>query len=55
MYQEKENILPAMKATAKSIAAYLPVLDFAINFYEEKKSKMAQRKISRLEEFYHSL
>ena len=55
MYQEKENILPAMRAIAKSIANYLPVLDFAINFYEEKKSQKAQRKIIRLEKFYHSL
>jgi hypothetical protein len=31
MYQEKENILPIMKATAKSIAAYLPVLNFALS------------------------
>lgn len=55
MYSEKENILPAIKATARSIANYLPVLDFAINFYEEKKSQKAQRKIIRLEKFYHSL
>ena len=55
MYSEKENILPAMRAIAKSIANYLPVLDFAINFYEEKKSQKAQRKIIRLEKFYHSL
>ena len=55
MYQEKENILPIMKATAKSIAAYLPVLNFALNFYEEKKTQAAQRKVSRLEEFYCTL
>lgn len=55
MYQEKENILPAMKATAKSIAANLPVLNFAINFYEEKKAQAAQRKVLRLEEFYQTL
>lgn len=55
MYQEKENILPAMKATAKSIAAILPVLNFAFIFYEEKKALAAQRKVSRLEEFYRTL
>ena len=55
MYQEKENILPAMKATAKSIAANLPVLNFAINFYEEKKAQAAQRKVLRLEKFYLAL
>lgn len=55
MYQEKENILPAMKAIANTIAAYLPVLSFALNFYEEKKSQAAQRKILRLEEFYRIL
>ena len=55
MYQEKENILPAMKAIAKSIAANLPVLNFAINFYEEKKAQAAQRKVLRLEEFYRTL
>ena len=55
MYSEKENILPAIKAIAKSIANYLPVLDFAINFYEERNNQIARRKIIRLEEFYHSL
>ena len=55
MYQEKENILPIMKATVKSIAAYLPALDFLLNFYEEKKAQAAQRKVLRLEEFYHTL
>lgn len=55
MYQEKENILPAMKAIAKSIAAYLPILNFAFIFYEEKKSQAAQRKVLRLEEFYRTL
>lgn len=55
MYQEKDNILPLMKATANSIAAYLPILNFALKFYEEKKSQVAQRKIARLEEFFHSL
>lgn len=55
MYQEKENILPAMKATAKLIAANLPVLNFALYFYEEKKAQAAQRKVLRLEEFYRTL
>ena len=55
MYQEKDNILPLMKATAYSIAAYLPVLNFALKFYEEKKSQVAQRKIARLETFFTSL
>ena len=55
MYSEKENILPAMKAIAKSIAAFLPVLNFAFVFYEEKKSQVAQRKVFRLEEFYRTL
>ena len=55
MYQEKENILPAMKAIANTIAAYLPLLSFALNFYEEKQSQAAQRKILRLEEFYRIL
>ena len=55
MYQEKDNFLPLMKATAYSIAAYLPVLNFALKFYEEKKSQVAQRKISRLEKFFTSL
>lgn len=55
MYQEKENILPAMKAFANTVAAYLPVLNFALNFYEEKKSQTTQRKILRLEEFYRIL
>ncbi len=55
MYQEKENVLPIMKATAQSIATYFPVLNFALNFYEEKKSQGVQRKVLRLEEFYHSL
>lgn len=55
MYQEKENILPAMKAFANTVAAYLPVLSFALNFYEEKKNQAAQRKILRLEEFYRIL
>ena len=55
MYQEKDNILPAMKAIAKTIASYLPVLGFALSFYDEKKSQVVQRKICRLEEFYQSL
>lgn len=55
MYQEKENILPIMKATAKSIAAYFPVLNFALSYYEEKKAQVAKRKIARLEEFYRTL
>lgn len=55
MYQEKENILPIMKAAAKSIAAYLPVLNFALNYYEEKITQVAQRKVKRLEEFYRTL
>lgn len=55
MYQEKENILPAMKAFANTVAAYLPVLSFALNFYEEKINQAAQRKILRLEEFYRIL
>lgn len=55
MYQEKENILPIMKATAKSIAAYLPVLNFVLNYYEEKKTQVAQRKVKRLEEFFRTL
>ena len=55
MYQEKENILPTMKAIANTIAAYLPLLSFALNFYEEKQSQAAQRKILRLEEFYRIL
>ena len=55
MYSEKENILPIMKATAKSIAANLPVLNFALNYYEEKKTQVVQRKVKRLEEFYRTL
>jgi hypothetical protein len=55
MYQEKENILPVMKATAKLIAANLPVLNFALYFYEETKAQAAQRKVLRLEEFYRTL
>ena len=55
MYQEKENILPAMKAIAKTAASYLPIINCAINFYEEKKSQVAQRKLKRLGNFCQSL
>lgn len=55
MYQEKENILPAMKAIAKTAASYLPIINCAINFYEEKKSQVAQRKLKRLGDFCQSL
>lgn len=51
MYQEKENILPAMKAIAKTASSYIPVVNCAINFYEEKKSQVVQRKLQRLGDF----
>lgn len=54
MYQEKENILPAMKAIAKTASSYLPIINCAINFYEEKKSQVAQRKLMRLGDFCQS-
>ena len=55
MYQQKENILPAMKAIAKTASSYLPVINCAINFYEEKRNQETQRKLRRLGAFCISL
>lgn len=55
MYQEKENIMPALKAFVKTLASCNPIFDFAIKYCEEKNSQIVQRKLGRLEEFFHSL
>lgn len=55
MYLQKENILPAMKAIAKTASSYLPVINCAINYYEEKKNQETQRKLKRLGTFCISL
>lgn len=55
MYQQKDNILPAMKAIAKTASSYVPVINCAINFYEEKRNQETQRKLRRLGAFCISL
>lgn len=40
-----------MKAIAKTASSYIPVVNCAINFYEEKKSQVVQRKLQRLGDF----
>ena len=55
MYQEKDNIFPAMIAVAKTIASRFPASDFIVKYYEEKKTEIVKRKLNRLEELYNSL
>jgi hypothetical protein len=44
-----------MKAIAKTASSYLPVVNCAMNFYEEKRNQVTQKKLKRLGAFCISL